>query len=299
MTQRRIQDFGSPVTANSLKDINSSYSDPGVLQGFEFVAEGADRLRINPGRAVTDNGVIIIEDEAKFLEVSNTSNPADYTVYYDHNDVQVTGGTPAELVLESGLLTSDVVSGVILGYIRYPGGGVPLSGTHFILPVKLQVGKPVPTRESADWIVPVKNQGYIITNQSGGAITITDVFDTSGSQPEMFVKFRNNSASTGTVTLTFPFKVRNLPFAKLQAIVSTDINTTILPFFLDTDGNVFQLAVAPLTGNPNLNLETFDVPTTSIQESNTLVYVQLQIQAAVNREVKIQALGLSEFNLPI
>ena len=69
MSQKRIQDFGSPVVASSLKTMNQSYVTSAILNGYEFLVDAPDRLRINPGRAITNEGVIIIEDEARFLEV--------------------------------------------------------------------------------------------------------------------------------------------------------------------------------------------------------------------------------------
>jgi len=269
-----------------------------VLKGFEFLVDSPNRIRINPGTAMTNQGVIIIENESKFLTIVNSSTPTDYTVYYDHTDQDVSGGVSAALTLQAGLLTGDVVSGVILGYIRYPGGAIPLSLAHFVQAPPLQLGSVKPKRETADWVVPVRNHGYMITNTSGGVITITDTFDISGPKPEMYIKLRNNSLSVGNVTLTFPFKVMDIPYAILQMIISTDINASIIPSAIDSSGNSSVLSAA-FSGNPNLVLQTVALPRTLVQTPNTIIYLQLQLTVAVNKEVKIQALGLNTFNLPI
>ena len=299
MTQRRIQDFGSPVVASSLKELAISFGQAAILNGNNFVADAADRVRINPGSAITDQGVIIIEDESKTLTIVNTSVPADYTVFYAHEDQDISGGLPAILTLDSGLLTPSVVSGVILGYIRYPGGAVPLSGTHFIQAPPLKIGTIIPTNNNINWLVPVNNQGYMTTATSGAVLNITNVYDISGTKPEMFIRIRNNDTVNGQVVLTFPFKVGPLPFALLQIILATDINALVTPSFVDSVGTVTALTTSPFSGEPNLLLKQVVIARDTIQTPNTLVYLQIDFTLAATREVKLQALGLNPFNLPV
>lgn len=299
MTQKRIQDFGSPVVASSLKSLNKSFVTSAILEGNEFVVDGTDRLRVNPGSSVTKQGVIIIEDETKFLTITNTSVPVDYTIFYSHTDADISGGIPAELTLDSGLLTEDVIDGVILGYVRYPGGAVPLATEHFIQPPVLKIGDVNPTAENSNWLVPVRNQGYMVTSTSGSTIDITDTFDISGSKPEMYVKFRNNTVSTGGVVLTFPFKVRERPFAILQFTISTEINVLITPSFIDSDGTALSLVTTSFTNEPTLTLKTVDIPRQAVQTPNTLVYIQIDASIAASREFLLQSIGLNQFNLPV
>lgn len=304
MSQQRIQDYGSPVVAQSLKLLIDSITIPGILSGNEFIRDANNRLRINPGSCVTHQGVIIIEDEVKLLTINNTSNAVDYTVYYLHEDVDISGGEAAELVLDTGLLTSDVVKGCILGYIRYPGGGIPLEQSHFIQPPPLKIGFVTPTKENANWIFPIKNQGYLTTYTSGATLNITDTWTTytpTGSTTPrdiMYVKIRNNGISTGVVTLTFPFKVNELPYSLFQMILSTDINALVTPTFVDSIGNSFTLG-SGFTGQSEFLLKSETIPRTAYQTSNTVVYLQLMVSLAVGKEARIQALGLSPYNLPV
>lgn len=173
MSQKRIQDYGSPVVAMSLKALAGAVTSQGVLYGNEFIKDSTDRMRINPGACVTHQGVIIVEDEAKLLTIENSTSASDWTIYYSHEDEDISGGVVAELVKESGLLTNDVVKGCILGYVRYPGG-VQLDQTHFIQPAELKIGTLVPTKENAQWVMPIRNQGYCVTYTSGSTINITD-----------------------------------------------------------------------------------------------------------------------------
>ena len=299
MTQSRIQDFGSPVVASSLKQLAISFGQAAILEGNDFVADAADRIRINPGKAITDQGVIIIENEAKTLDIVNTSVPVDYTIFYAHEDQDISGGLPATLTLDTGLLTPDVVSGVILGYVRYPGGAVPLSATHFIQAPPLKIGTVTPTDDNSPWLVPINSKDYLITTTSGASLDITNVYDTSGSKPEMFIRIRNNDTVNGQTVLTFPFKVGPLPFSILQIFIATDINALVTPSLVDSDGNVVALSTTPFSGEPTLQLKQVDIPRDAVQTANTLVYLQLDITLAASREVNIQALGLNPYNLPV
>ncbi len=299
MSQRRIQDYGSPVIAKNLKELILSFTRSSVLSGNEFLVDSPDRMRINPGVAVTHQGVIIIEDEPKYLNVPNTSSAVDYTVYYSHSDSSVSGGISADLVIDTGILTEDVVEGVILGYVRYPGGGVPLSAAYFISPYNKQLGTIDPSKEISNWLVPVNSNQYLITFSSGGTLDLTNTWDTSGSKPEMYLKVRNNALATGTVTLTFPFKVNNRAFSLLQLFAAADINATITPYFIDSEGTTHTLVVAPITGATTLTLYSYTIPRVSVQNANTLVYLQVIVQCAVGREVKLQAVGLNDYNLPV
>jgi hypothetical protein len=298
MSQKRIQDFGSPVVAKSFKSLTGAITTPGILKGMEFIVDAADRIRINPGSCVTDQGVIITEDETKILPIPNTSIPQDYTIYYDHEDADISGGVSATLTMDSGLLTEDVVTGVILGYIRYPGGSVALDQSHFIQAPRLVIGTVMPTKENARWLVPVKSKDYMTTSTSGGAITLTDTWDISGTKPEMYLKLRNNTLTSGSVTLTFPFKVSDLPYALLQMIIATDINALIIPHFIDSIGSLFTLST-PFTGQSALTAKSIYLPRSAVQTPNSLVYLQLEVTIAAAKEAKVQALGLSTYNLPV
>lgn len=304
MTQRRIQDFGSPIIASSLKTINSSFSGPAILSGCDFVVDAADRLRVNAGTALTDQGVLIIEDEPKLLQIQNTSQPADYTVYYYHVDETISGGTSAILTLASGFLTASAVSGVILGYVKYPGGGIPLNTSHFIQPYALKLGDVQEKIENATWTIPINNQGYISTTPSGlGAadLRLNSLWDTAGSKPEMYLQAINiGTTGIATVSLIFPFKVNLNPFAKLQVKTSLEVNTTMTVSLYGSSGSApTTLTATPLTAIPNLTLFQYNIPSTIVQYSNSLVYAVLQMSINQGRQIKIQAVGMSAYNLPV
>lgn len=297
MSQKRIQDYGSPVVAQSLKSLAGSITSQGILYGNEFIKDASNRMRINPGACVTHQGIIIVESESKVLTIENSSNAADYTVYYSHEDVDISGGVVAELIKESGLLTNGVISGCILGYVRYPGGGIPLDQTHFIQPAYLKIGTLIPTEENAPWIIPIKNQGYCVTYTSGSTVSITDSSSTFQTTPKLYIKLTNNGLTQGVAYLTFPFKVSSSPFAILQMILSTDINAVVTAGFYDSASTLHILGT--FTGQSEFLLKTADIPRIAAQTANTIVYLQLQVSLSPTKEARLQAIGLNTYNLPI
>ena len=160
-----------------------------------------------------------------------------------------------------------------------------------------RLGVTAPTRFNSSWTIPIKGTGYLVTSTSGGAITFLDVFDVPTSS--MYLSMKNNGLSTGSVTLTLPFKVNDIPHAILQMIVSTDISTTMNPLLVDSMGTSFVLTSSPLTGAPALQYNEISIPKSAIQNQNSLIYIQLQMQMAVGKAIKLQAIGLNPYNLPV
>lgn len=295
--QRRIQDYGSPITASSLKNLSSSFSGPAILSGFEFTVEASARIRINPGTAITDQGVVITETEAKTLNVPTTA-ASDFTVYYYHVDQNVSGGASAVLTLASGVLHPPDISGVILGYIKYPGGGVPLDESFFVQPPARSLGVSVPTLNSGNWVVPINSNGYVVTSTSGASLNFTNSYEsiTAGTPSKLFLKIQNNQTSTGNATLLFPQKISETPFSLFEAIFSVDINASLLCSFIDSEGTAYQLGSAFL-GVPNFSLYRLAIPTAAVQLPSSIVYFQLQCTLAASRALRLQAIGASEYNL--
>lgn len=300
MTQQRIQDYGSPVIAQNLKDLaNALTANSAVIEGFTFSVASANRVRIAPGKAITTQGVVILEDEDRFVDIENTTNSVDYTVYYMHEDRNVSGGVAADLVIVQGILEPATITGTILGYIRYPGQAVPLDTSHFIQAIPYNLGEYVPSRTNVPWLIPFNNN-YIITESTGGNLDITDTWDTTTdpNNPELYLKIRNNGNSVGTVTITFPFKVGTRPFSLVQIRSLVETATVIQPFFIDSAGGLNSLAPGGLSESTALTNYQLNIPTRANQQSNTLVYLQIQAQLILNKEFRLQALGMSDYNLP-
>lgn len=140
MAQERKLIFGALIETEDLPVAISNIMSPGRLIGMVFEVSASDLLRITPGSCLLPDGVIILENASKQLLISNSSFAADYTVVYQLEDTRVLGGSPATLRLLPGILRQDVFTdSVVLGWVKYPGGSVPLSDSHFVQPNSVRV----------------------------------------------------------------------------------------------------------------------------------------------------------------
>jgi hypothetical protein len=298
MVQRRIADYGAPIPASHIKSVLRAITPSKVLDGFRFSVASPNRMRISPGAAVTDVGVMILEDEAQTLTVTNSSLATNYTVYYLHNDVDVTGGLPATLVLEPGVLDPADISGVILGYIKYPGGAVPLSSVHFIQTEPVKLGSTLPNQYRTDTIFPYHSGAYFVRNQVG-TIALTHEYEyTTGVSVNSFLRVRNTQTiGSATIELVFPYMIKENPFGRLLMGLSVDVNATMAVNIIDNSATYYTLNSLPLTG---LSLQTlaFAIPNEAEQSSGSMFYVSLQVGLAAGKECKVQYLSLSDYNLP-
>lgn len=297
MVQRRIQDYGTLAEAIDIKTIIYGLARSSVLQGFRFGVAGVSKLRIFAGVAVTDQGVMIIEDEIQELDIPITAGAQDYTVIYDHIDEDISGGIPADIKLSSGILAAADIRGVVLGYIKYPGGAVPLNAGFFLQEPEIILRNFIPNRLNSEWLLPIKGNGYIQTSSSGSAFTLSDVFDASG----FYLRMQNNvpGPTLATATFTFPFKVSDIPFSLFQARMQVDIGASIEFKLLDSSGNIVDITVAPVGSSQDFTLYSYNVAKEAVQTPNTLVYLQMFLNVSTTKQVKLQGIGLSPYNLPV
>lgn len=299
MTQRRIVDYGTPVEAGDLKDVFRSLARQTVLQGFRLGIAAKDKIRVNPGVCVTHEGVVIIEDETIEVTIQNTSAAADYTVLYEHTDMAITGGVPAELKAVNGIIANTDLKGVVLGYIRYPGNAIPLSPAMFLQEPEAILGNYIPSRNNADWIVPIKGNGYMVTDSSGSALTITDDWNSATSKMSLKIRNNINAIALGAATLTFPFKVGSQPYSLIQAKMQIDLGANVDMRIIDASGNVVDITTNPLQPQADFFLYSLSIPREAVQVANDYIYLQLVLNVQSTRGLKVQGLGLSAYNLPV
>lgn len=301
MTQRRIKDYGTLAEASDLKQILYALARSSVLQGFRFGVAGTSKMRIFPGMAVTNEGTMIIEDEALELDVPVTSNAQDYTVYYEHVDQDISGGEPAILRLGNGILNPKDIDGVVLGYVRYPGSAVPMSTAFFEQEPEQTLRNYTPNRQNVDWIIPLKGNGYLVTANSGSAMTMTDSWDAATSSYSLKLQNNVNAAvpTNAVAVITFPFKVGSTPFSLLQAKMQIDLGAIVDFQLIDSLGDSIGITQIPLGNQADFFLFSMNIPTQAVQKPNDLVYLQMIVQLPYTRMVKIQGIGLSQYNLPV
>jgi hypothetical protein len=299
MTQRRIKDYGTLAEASDLKQMLYALARSSVLQGLRFGVAGTSKMRVLPGTAVTHEGTMIIEDEPLEIDVPVTSNPQDYTVYYEHIDQDISGGEPAILRLGNGILNPNDIKGVVLGYVRYPGSAVPMSTAFFEQEPERNLKNYIPNRQNADWVIPLKGNGYLVTATSGSSLTITDFWDTVNNQYSLKLQNNVNSPSLATAIFTLPFKVGSTPFALFQAKMQVDLGATVEFKMIDSLGDLIDITAIPLDAQADFFLYSLSIPTQASQNPNDIIYLQMIVNISYTRMVKIQGIGLSQYNLPI
>lgn len=130
MSQRRFVNFGADANASTVKTINSVLAAPQVLRATApfFQASSPDQLVVRPHSVVFESGMILDEDETLAFTVPTTFGSQDYTLLYEHVDEDIIGGTAATIELRGGLV-NNLPNTVVLGWVRYPGGSVPIDAT--------------------------------------------------------------------------------------------------------------------------------------------------------------------------
>ena len=130
MSQRRYVNFGADANAGSIKAINREFFAPQVLRGnAPFLSTTPpDQLVLQPHSIIFDTGIVLTEDQQLEFTVPTGYPTGDYTLLYQHVDEDVIGGVGATIELRSGLFQS-LESSIILGWVRYPGGAVPLDNS--------------------------------------------------------------------------------------------------------------------------------------------------------------------------
>jgi len=253
MSQRRINVFGDLIDTADLPEMIANIVAPGRLLGNEFVVAATDLMQVTPGSCLLPDGVLVLEDETKNLVIPISSLPTDYTVVYQLEDTMTLGGSPAILRLLSGTKRQEnMTDGTILGWVRYPGGSIPLSPSFFVQPSPLRIQ----TRPDTFSYVSNCPINILRATKTSLSVSSTDVDFTLNTFYKAYETLANGSAVTLTTTGTLP-----APLA---------LSTTY--YVINSIDNSFQLATIP-TGFPidlttgGIGTHTFTVTTSSWTET--------------------------------
>lgn len=124
--QKRYYDFNSVMSALATQEAHSALVAPGLLFGAEPLITAEDTITIAPHGVMFASGILLRETEEKEFQINTAGGTQNLSLVYEHENVDLIGGAAATLTLQSGLLqTND--DRVVLLWVRYPGGGVPLT----------------------------------------------------------------------------------------------------------------------------------------------------------------------------
>lgn len=306
MPQQRYINFGDTVLARRINEISTAIVDKGVLTGANFsVGLTGNSLRVGPNK--------VMLEELLLIETGNTDlllgfgNPptlpqdaTDWTIIYEHINQDIQGGVPANMLAVEGIFGfNELANSTVLGWVRYPGGGVPLSAEMFLEAPKLQVRNP--QNFSTDIKVPpfVPNIHLISESPSPNSSTQVDKFDVL--TLKAFMELTNVSASISTITQYFPFAAGPQPSNRILIEASTDLGASVTVSLVSEDGTVFPAENGTISNTSGLfeSREVFvlDVEADKFKE-NRPFFVSLTTQLNPGRKALISLVGVSSNFLP-
>ena len=238
MSQQRFINFGDTVLADRVNSISTAIVAPGVLTGADLSLFDATTITVGPNTVMLTS-LLLVEDSATQIPIAPTSEPKDYTIVYEHINQDVQGGVPAQLLLLEGIFQFDSLANtVVVGWVRYPGGSVPLQSTFLIEAPKLQISNP--TTFPSDILLPPYLDRIHLQNETPtpGSITATDVYDKPN--VKAFLELENAAGTIQTIVHFFPFIVQNLPPERIVGEVSSELGTSATFELVAEDGTVFS-----------------------------------------------------------
>jgi hypothetical protein len=302
MSQQVIIAIGDPVVSESLQEIFSSLSTPGILTGMQLTTTDPSTLAIEPGTALTDSGVFIFESELITYPITLTVAPANYTVYYAYINSNNFGGNPAVLTVQAGLIpAAGFINGVILGWIQYPGGSVGLNPQSMFISAPrfqlMQDPSKLPNNFSKTF-APLSPR-WSQVSFSGGLTTTNEFFDPTYNGP--ITQVTNNGTQLAGVTYVVPVQVPLLGLSQIEVELETDGPTSVTVTVLDSQGNLI-IPIGPSNLNEFTNtpmmLQTLRVPFAAGLTPNSEAYIQLAIQIQPGYSVRFKSVGVSSYSDP-
>ncbi len=250
MAQQRYINFGDTVLADRINAISTAIVESGVLSGAEFSKFDDETLSVGPSSVMLAT-LLMEESVSTNILIPLTSGAKDYTVVYEHLNQNVQGGVPAQLLLLEGIFSfGDLENTVILGWVRYPGGSIPIEVEFFIETPKLQITNP--TTFPSDIMLPAYLDKIHVQDESPtpGSITQTDVYDKVNFRA--FLELENSAAAVQTIQHLFPFVVVTTPPDRLIAEVSAELGAIVTIELIAEDGTVFSATNNVISNTSNI-----------------------------------------------
>jgi hypothetical protein len=234
MSQRRFINFGADANASKIKETHQQFFSRQVLRADPpfFQALAPDQLVLSPHSVIFENGVVLIEDELTQFTIPTTAPSANYTLAYEHEDVDIVGGVAATLTLKGGLL-SEVDNGVVLGWVKYPGGSVALDdamlyanaigqvqpGQHVLESVRLPSNSLLAVKSPDCTVAPLTGSLGVVVPASPYQVSLTDLIPSRLLGSDGAVRVYNH---TDAVQMT---RVVGAPALGEFSLAATDIMT--------------------------------------------------------------------------
>ena len=302
--QHILISLGDPIVASDIQEIATSLSRPGILEGFELVAEAGNLLGLNPGIALMDSGEFLVETELITEAFTTGVSPANYTVFYNHvNDNATFGGTPATLTVQSGFIpVSSFEHGVLIGWIQYPGG-VPLtdSSVSFISAPRFKLDRTLAKTigEFSMAYAPLSSR-LSLQGSTGPTLVLSDAYSAPALAP--LTSISNPGIVLGTSVYLFPFTVSSLGLGQIKVVASADALSALTVTVMSSNGTVITPVSGNFFSNVPITKSIIPIQQTGVAKTalvpNSEAFIQLTVVEQPGGFCKIQALGTSSYTDP-
>jgi len=299
MAQRRFINFGDTVLASRINEISTAIVAPGVLSGGEFTIFDSSTLSVGPNTVMLQT-LLLNEDIATLLPVPLTPDPKDYTVVYEHMNANVLGGVPAQMILLEGIFAFGALEDtVVLGWVQYPGGSVPLDVSFFIEAPKLQITNP--TQFPSDILLPPYLDKIQLQDESPTPGTITQTNQYDKPQTKAFLELENTDTVIETIVHSFPFSTKLTPPQRIILETNSELGTSLTAQLVAEDGTVFD-AENNVISNTSSQFEFREMEVLDLDESKFQperpYFVSITSQLNPGRRVFISIVGTNQNFLP-
>lgn len=136
MSQKRINNYGDFVNSLDPNEARMATLPKGRYVGFDLGVNTDGNITLGTGYGMQHNGIVWHEDSVLVLSAPASipsGTASEHTIVASHTNERIIGGYAVTYEIVSGISNDSVFSdGVVLGWIYYPGGAVPLDASHLV-----------------------------------------------------------------------------------------------------------------------------------------------------------------------
>jgi len=260
--EKRYHDYGRFLQAEDQVAANATLFEAGVLHGNALsVSTDGSKIQVGTGSVITSDGVIINNDATRLLTFTPQAAATIFTIVQYHDFELESGGFYSTYALSeqtvsgSPVFATTVSGGVVLGWVRYPGGSVDPTTAMLHPAPKMQVLNSVDITQldpAIPSLIPLMKAAPFVSGCGCYEVLDTDVSAAHALDSDNFpyTEWTNASALVSrTVTLYFvPEKPTLYPPKYIELIdLETDATTTSTAVSINVDGTTTLLST--LTGS--------------------------------------------------
>lgn len=281
MAQTRIFNFGDTATQAKIKTAFQKLLPSLVYEGCDLSISGVTTVTIASGSLLLPDGVLVSEDSAVTISVPITGAAEDFTIVCTHVDEAIIGGAGATYSAVSGFLSS-YTNSTILGWIHYPGGGIPLASSMLVQAPKgpFDAFSPITTNQAPILFSSPLQSVKVLSDPIW--ISSTSAYSAIPT-PDIREEIAIIAGAPVSETATHYFQIRskaNPPVAiKIRHNTPTTLGTDITIDVYDTTGSLVTSTAIVGTGVWETSTVTLDTTSFTFTEGETFS-VQMTITGA-------------------